>query len=1272
MRFLWMCLLTMTFATRASWAEEPDSTSPPKFDAAAIEFFEKEVRPLLASRCYECHSANAEKLEGGLRLDSRDAAIEGGDTGPAIVPHKPDESLLIDAIDYGEVYQMPPKSKLPANEIAVLTKWVSLGAPWPKEEVTAADALKVFDLNARRAAHWCWQPIRDPTPPAVRHREWARQPLDNFILAKLEEAGLTPAAPADKRTLIRRAYFDLIGLPPSPEEVAAFLHDESPRAFEKVVDQLLDSPHFGERWARHWMDLMRYAETYGHEFDYAIPHAYKYRDYLIRALNADVPYDRFVMEHVAGDLLQPPRLHPTEGYNESAIATGFWWLGEATHAPVDVLGDEAGRIDNQIDVFSKTFLGLTIACARCHDHKFDAISTKDYYAMAGFLQSSRRHEALLDRHGEIAAAAAQLTALKREADAVILQAYTSEEVSGDSFARYLLAAREVLFGEPKTAASSPPQLEEIVFEDFESETYEGWTTEGTAFGSGPQSQATTPGYQGDIGAVGKRWVNSHNMRDKDDVARGDNHVGTLTSEAFRVERGFINFLVGGGNHKEKTCVNLLVDGKVVRSQTGLNQNKMRPAQFDVADLVGKQATIQVVDQEKGGWGNIGIDHIVFSNGDLSHRRPINEVAAEFKIDADRLSRWVAALSGDEVKDRSHPLYAWHRLAAAVGEKEYAALRSTLDQEAESAKSFAQRYPLLSGFDNFDGWFVTGNAFGDGPTASGEWDARQPNTAQLQPAVANSGRISNRLQGTLRSPTFTLQHPNIYYRIKGEGVTIRLVLDGYFMDTNSALLFRGFTFDVKSPDKFTWYHQAQDVGRYLGHRGYIEILDHGNGSVEIDEIRFSNEGPPPEPINSLAAEVLSSDANSIDQLASAFGSAWQNARSVAMRTHGDDSAASDDHIALWNWVAKNDLLPVNAHVVEQITATYHAMQKIDPPSGERVLSLGEGTAENLRIYVRGNHRTLGREAPRRMLTALVREPFEIESGSGRLQLAQQIVDPANPMTARVMVNRMWHHLTGRGIVASTDNFGVLGQAPTHPELLDHLASEFVREGWSIKRLLKQMTLSSTYQMASTPDETGDARDPQNLLLHRARIRRLQGEAIRDSILAISGHLDRTTRGPSVAVHITPFMEGRGRPQSSGPLDGNGRRSLYIEVRRNFLSPMMLAFDSPIPFNAVGRRNTSNVPAQALIMMNDPFVVEQAKLWAKRTIEQEPTIESRINAMYLAAFARPPSEQEIAAGTEFLRQQSESLGLTDVQAVDDERVWADFCHVLLNVKEFVFLK
>jgi cytochrome c553 len=362
-------------------------------DDAGVEFFEKRVRPILATRCFGCHSGKladgATEPKGKLRLDSREAALKGGDTGPAVVPGKPKESLLVDAINYGEPYQMPPKSKLPAEEIAVLTKWVEMGAPWPKDAAETADKdAKEFDLARRKAEHWCWQPLHSAAPPKVHNEGWIRQPLDRFILAKLEAKDLAPSPPADKRTLIRRAYFDSVGLPPTPEQVEAFVQENSPQAFAKVVDELLASPQFGERWGRHLLDLVRYAESRGHEFDYNVPNAFEYRDYVIRALNADVPYDQLVIEHVAGDLLEKPRLHPTEKWNESIIGTSFWFFGEWIHSPVDIRKDETDRIDNMIDVFSKTFLGLTVSCARCHDHKFDAISQADYYALSGYLQSA--------------------------------------------------------------------------------------------------------------------------------------------------------------------------------------------------------------------------------------------------------------------------------------------------------------------------------------------------------------------------------------------------------------------------------------------------------------------------------------------------------------------------------------------------------------------------------------------------------------------------------------------------------------------------------------------------------------------------------------------------------------------------------------------------------------------------------------------------------------------------------------------------------------------
>jgi hypothetical protein len=404
----------------------------------------------------------------------------------------------------------------------------------------------------------------------------------------------------------------------------------------------------------------------------------------------------------------------------------------------------------------------------------------------------------------------------------------------------------------------------------------------------------------------------------------------------------------------------------------------------------------------------------------------------------------------------------------------------------------------------------------------------------------------------------------------------------------------------------------------------------------------------------------------------------------------------DRAALSNWLISqagtgkrpprelSDVLAAYAGEREKLLARIHEESRA-------CLAMWDSSPVDENLLIRGNHKTIGPVVPRRLLEAIGetgigsresetasggREPPEAIAGSGRLQLAKQVVHPSNPFTSRVMVNRIWHHLFGRGIVPSVDNFGVLGQPPTHPELLDHLAQQFMEDGWSIKRLIRSIVLSDTYQQASgrrePPGNTAESIDPQNLLFHRQNLCRLEGEAIRDSILAISGRLDRTQFGPSVPVHLTPFMQGRGRPGTSGPIDGAGRRSIYIAVRRNFLSPMMLAFDTPIPLGTVGRRNVSNVPAQALILMNDPFVAEQAQIWAKKLLAaKDATPETRIRRMYLEALSREPTAAESAASLAFVEQQAGEYGLSAAAANGDERVWADLGHVLFNVKEFVLV-
>ena len=1051
-RLLIALLLPASQATVAAAAPTPEQ----------LDFFEKKVRPLLAESCYSCHSNKAKKLKAGLLLDHGSTVLEGGDSGPSVVPGDPDKSLLIEAVRYKNPdMQMPPKKRLAEEEIAALEEWVKMGAPWPNEPMPEKRlGPKSFDLHKRKAEHWCWQPLRRGPLPEVEDKVWGKGAIDRYILAELEAVGLSPAEEADRRVLIRRVSYDLIGLPPSAAEVQAFLDDESADAYEKVVDRLLASPHFGERWARHWMDLVRYAESCGHEFDYPIHHAHEYRDYLIRAFNADIPYDRFVTEHVAGDLVENPRLHPEQAYNESVIGTGFWFLHEATHAPTDVRGDEAGRVDNQIDVMSKTFLGVTVSCARCHDHMFDAISTKDYYALAGYIQSSRHQQAFLDPGRKIASAVAQLEDLAaQEAELKRLPETADPTVLG----RYLMAAREVL------AAGNKPDV--------------------------------------------KRAASRHG------------------------------------------------------------------------------------------------------------------------VDAERLAGWVRGLQDKAIQSQEHPLYPWAE-ASGKGAPESGAgfaskiegIAGKLEESGQQRKKMHENATLLP--------------------PPGEW---------LREGSAFDGLGAGRLRGVLHSPTFDLdrEHILIKAKVKKGGISIRLIIDGYVMEPFNGLLFRGTRLnDVDTGGEWKWLHLHGDLNLHQGRRAHLEIIDHGDGSAEIAEVWVaSGGGAPPGPVSEVARRIVSNPKiGSLPDLANAYGWLWKRALE-----------GKDESPQLLGWLRDYGLATPGR--TKKLAALQAQRTKVEQalPAPKMVQAMVDGTAEDEFVFLRGNHKRTGDLVPRRFLTALGGEAFTAPEkiGSGRLTLARQMVAPENPLTPRVAVNRLWHHLFGVGIVPSTDDFGVLGKLPTHPELLDHLAASFVDDGWSIKRQVRRMVLSNTYRMSSVSGGKGDEVDPTNSLLHRARVKRLQGEAIRDGILAISGRLDRRLFGKPIAVHVTPFMTGRGRP-GSGPIDGAGRRSIYTSVKRNFLSPMMLAFDTPIPFSTMGKRPSSNVPAQALILMNDPFVIGQAEIWAKRIVGSSADPRARIEQMYQEAFSRPPAQAEVVAGLEFVGESN------------DVAVWKDFAHVLFNTKEFIFIE
>lgn len=557
----------------------------------------------------------------------------------------------------------------------------------------------------------------------------------------------------------------------------------------------------------------------------------------------------------------------------------------------------------------------------------------------------------------------------------------------------------------------------------------------------------------------------------------------------------------------------------------------------------------------------------------------------------------------------------------------------------------------------------------------------PNLTLKPGTQTDPGRTSswNRPGRTFRTDNFTIAPGTVYYLVEGEGRTYAAV-DSHRL--NEGPLHGSFIKQWKAENGPQWI--AHNLAPYAGHRAHLEFTAIDDKPLAVYMVVQAASAPTLKPAGAhpvyerwFAAadnDALAKQATELQQQCLAVLDHWSQGQ-VALP--GDEGAAASRSVAQWMLrhpelfvetlsaelaAARQRFLAARAEQLAQIK-----VQSATAPA------LWEGFAEDEEFLVRGNHKTPGGRVPRRYLEAFGgKENPATGPGSGRLQLAEHLVDPArNPAVARVIVNRVWHHLWGRGIVASTDNFGVLGNEPTHPELLDYLAVEFVADGWSIKRLIRRLVLTSTFAMDSTPQPAANERDPQNLLLHRMPIRRLEAEAIRDAILAVSGRLEPQMFGPSVPVYLTPFMQGRGRPGQSGPLDGNGRRSIYIAIRRNFLLPMMLAFDQPIPFTSMGRRNTSNVPAQALILMNDPFVVQQAQVWAQRLLAEAKDPTSRVERMYRLAFARAPRSDEQAAALEFLAQQGQELGLSPQQALNDARAWADLCHVMFNVKEFVFI-
>lgn len=914
------------------------STATADISAADQEFFEKSVRPILVQHCQSCHQED--EVNGGLRLDSRAAWMAGGESGPAIVPGDPDASRLMAAVGYDDQdLQMPPRNKLADHQIATLRKWILKGAPDPRD-ADSLDGEGTIETSPGMSIEagkefWSLQPIRNPEPPSVSNSNWVQTPIDAFILSDLENAGLSPAGPADRRTLIRRITYDLIGLPPTQQQIDEFVADTSPHAIDRVIERLLASPRYGVRWGRHWLDVARYADSNGLDENLAFGNAWRYRDYVVEAFNQDKPFDRFLTEQIAGDLLP-------DATTETKIATGFLVLGAKVLAEPDREKLEMDTIDEQIDVTGKTFLGMTLGCVRCHDHKFDPIKQTDYYALAAIFKSTRT------------------------------------------------------FADSRTGAIK--HWHEHVFAD---------------------------------------------QRERDAIASVDQLISQRKSAAT--------------NFKNQAISKLRQ-----RTRSLATEYLVAAAAFDL-------------------------------NASLNE---ISEIAKPLNLHPRVLHQCRLYLQHHP----NEPFFAhWHQ-----------SLReATTPTEAQTA--IEQHYrPILKRFS----------------------DQRQNNATAKR-----------------------LDEPELE--------AVRAIVEN-----NTGLL--------AVPAKAEYAFDAETLAEY------DRLMEEAR--------RFES---------------------SADDLTAAMG-------------------VSDQAIV-----------------------------------------------NQLAIHIRGSHLNLGkpvaRAFPEVMRFSSVPPIFPTHQ-SGRLELAHWIADTRHPLTARVYANRLWRWHFGEGIVRTTENFGVLGDRPSHPDLLDWLARYFIASGWSTKEIHRLILSSSTYQMASrhTEPQPAMAVDPDNRLWWKFRNERLQPEAIRDSILAVSGQLDESIGGKTVPLRNRQFVFNHTSVDHTKY--DSVRRAIYLPVIRNNLYTFFAQYDFPDPTMPTGDRSATVVAPQALWMMNSDLVIDAAERFASRLLNTSSSDASRIESAYVQTLGRIPNEAETRRALSFIDRWCETgrLNAATVDHAAVHRAWALFCQSLLASNEFIYIK
>lgn len=1032
----------------------PLSAQDQKRDSLA--FFENHVRPILVEHCLKCHGP--QKSESGLRLDQRAKVLKGGESGPAVVPGDPSKSLLLQAIRHEGGLAMPPKAKLEAPKIAAIERWIKEGAVWPDGTKLggAGPDVRSGPITPEERAFWSFQPIKNPPPPAVDSSLPAHNEIDRFIHARLAREGLAMRPAADKRTLLRRATFDLTGLPPTPAEIDSFLKDDSPNAFATVVNRLLASKAYGERWGRHWLDVVRYADTAGETADYPTPLSYKYRNWVIGALNADMPYDEFVRQQIAGDLLAREMIDRADGssaeqqarYADMLVATGF--IAISRRFGFDVENYHHLTIQDTIDTVGQSILGLTLGCARCHDHKFDPVNMADYYAWYGIFESTR-------------------------------YSFPGSEEKKRPYDLFPALP-------PKIAAERKAQFEQRV----------------TALEA--------------------------------DIKQVEMEIKTLDEQVTAIvgTSGFSGF-----------------------ENESLGQPPTKP--------YGALGTAVIAESAQSPFGN------AFPRGTRGITFPSNAANNAF-------GRTLAA---------PHTVVASPLLYYNI---DFRNLKS------KASAGGAYRFYLGHGPGNSAAVEMAANATSFLVKNGDKYEA----VRELKPDVWHNVQVTLDLKKKTFSGTL----------ISADGST---------------------SFDGKA---FT--------AGWDGVIDYTFVDRYGPGSGET----------PAHDIDNLSIDVkpfLPAD-KSLD--------------------NGEQRAAEIGRLAEPT-KSLGTLRPRHAHLTAQIDT----LRKTGPilPADLIYGAIERDQTADARIQLRGEKSKPGDVVPRRNLEILGVERVPDASGSGRRQLADWLTRPSNPLTARVMVNRLWQQHFGRGLVGTENDFGKRGQSPTHPELLDWLATRFIESGWSLKAMHRLIMASATYRQASDFDSRAAEADPDARLLWRFNRRRLSAEEIRDAMLAVSGDLDPTMG----SEHPFPPVESWSFTQHA-PYYGvypTNRRSVYLMQQRLKRHPFLGLFDGADANVSTARREPTTVPTQALFLMNNEFVHERAASLAKRWLASGGLADNRVDDLFLITLNRPATPSEVTEAAGFAKEYLDALDSEGAgnKTADERRqtAWSAFIRTLLTRNEFLFV-